>query len=55
MSPDSGAYIVQPVSAAPPSRKPLIVNRPPVGTSQKPRALMRGKAMSAAPIWSGTT
>ena len=27
---------------------------PPAGMSQKPSALMRGKAMSAAPIWSGT-
>ena len=50
----SGGYAVQPASAAPPSRKPEITTSPENGIIQKLSALMRGKAMSAAPIWSGT-
>ena len=50
----SGGYAVQPASAAPPSRKPEITTRPENGIIQKLSALMRGKAISAAPICSGT-
>ncbi len=54
--PDSGGYSVQPAAAAPPvARKPEAISRPPSGSSQKDSALIRGNAMSGAPIWSGTT
>ncbi len=53
--PDSGGYSVQPDAAAPPeARKPDAMSAPPSGSSQNDRALMRGNAMSGAPIWSGT-
>ena len=51
---DSGAYIVQP-TGAPPKAKALTIMMPPATRSQNDSALMRGKAISAAPIWSGTT
>ena len=50
----SGVYEVQPSAAAPPNRYPLKMRMPPSGRSQKLSALMRGKAMSGAPSWSGT-
>ncbi len=54
--PESGGYSVQPDAAAPPeTRKPDAISAPPSGSSQNERALMRGKAMSGAPTWSGTT
>jgi len=54
VGPDSGAYPVQPAAAAPPVvRKPDITIRPPNRNSQNDRALSRGNAMSAAPIWRG--
>ena len=53
--PDSGGYSVQPEAAAPPeTKKPDAISAPPSGSSQNERALMRGNAMSGAPIWSGT-
>ena len=52
---DSGAYAVQPVSAAPPSAKKLSMSTPPPKTkNQYESAFRRGNAMSAAPIISGT-
>ena len=42
-----------PPAAAPPSGKPSIAIRAESGSSQNDRALMRGKAMSGAPIISG--
>ena len=51
----TGGYAVQPASAAPPNRNPEDATSPEKGTIQKLRALMRGKAMSGAPIMSGTT
>ncbi len=51
---DSGAYIVQPVGE-PPNRNELSMSRPPARNTHSERALTRGKAMSAAPTWSGTT
>ncbi len=54
-APDSGGYSVQPDAAAPPeARKPEAISAPPSGSSQNDSALIRGKAMSGAPIWSGT-
>ena len=50
---DSGAYIVQP-TGAPPKANEERSRTAPGGIIQKPSALMRGKAMSAAPICSGT-
>ena len=51
----SGLYAVHPLSAAPPSTmKPANMRMPAGGSIQKESALIRGKAMSAAPIWSGT-
>ena len=53
--PDSGGYSVQPEAAAPPeARKPDAISSPPSGSSQNDSALIRGNAMSGAPIWSGT-
>ena len=53
--PESGGYSVQPEAAAPPeTRKPEAISSPPSGSSQNDRALIRGNAMSGAPIWSGT-
>ena len=55
-SPDSGGYSVQPDAAAPPeTKKPEAMSAPPSGSSHRDRALIRGNAMSGAPIWSGTT
>ncbi len=55
-APDSGGYSVQPEAAAPPeTRKPEAISRPPRGSSQNESALIRGNAMSGAPIMSGTT
>ena len=51
---ESGVYEVQPPAAAPPSPKLLKSSSAETGMIQKESALMRGKAMSAAPIWSGT-
>jgi len=51
---ESGAYIVHP-TGAPPKANDERIRTAPGGMSQKPSALMRGKAMSAAPICSGTT
>ena len=59
-STDSGAYIVQEVSAGAISigsgiaKKPLQMSSAPGGRSQKAMALMRGNAMSSAPMSSGT-
>ena len=51
----SGGYSVQPDAAAPSViRKPEAISRPPSGSSQNDSALIRGNAMSGAPIWSGT-
>ena len=50
---ESGAYIVQPVGA-PPNRNDSSMSAPPARSIQNDSALMRGKAMSAAPTWSGT-
>ena len=38
-----------------PVKKPRKIRKPPSGNIQKDSALMRGKAMSGAPTWSGTT
>jgi hypothetical protein len=54
---DSGVYIVQPVWAGMTSgtgRKPAQMSRAPGGRSQNAMALIRGNAMSSAPISSGT-
>ena len=54
MESDSGEYMVQPKSAAPPGvRKPDSIRMPPMVVSQKPKAFRRGKATSGAPICSG--
>ena len=52
----SGGYSVQPAWALPPDwvRSPLYMVSPPSGISQKESALIRGNAMSRAPIISGT-
>jgi hypothetical protein len=51
----SGGYSVQPAAAAPSLiRKPEAISSPPSGSSQNDSALIRGNAMSGAPIWSGT-
>ena len=55
-APERGGYSVQPEAAAPPeTRNPEAISRPPRGSSQNDSALMRGNAMSGAPIMSGTT
>ena len=46
----SGGYAVHPASAAPPRKKPDAAINPENGIIQKLSALMRGKAISAAPI-----
>ena len=52
---DSGAYAVQATAAGPPATKKLENTiRLPNRYSQYDMALARGKATSAAPIWSGT-
>ena len=48
-----GAYMNQPPSAAPPRIHDELMNRAPNRKHQKPKALMRGKATSRAPICSG--
>ena len=54
-STESGGYAVQPASAAPPPHRKLeYITRPPNSSSQNEAAFRRGKAMSRAPIWSGT-
>ncbi len=51
---ESGAYAVQPNDAAPPGlKKPAKATIPPNRYSQYDNIFMRGKATSAAPIWSG--
>src|SRR5687768_10676529 len=53
---ESGEYAVQPELAAPPSAKKLdSMTKPPSRKSQYESAFRRGKAMSCAPIMSGTT
>ena len=49
-----GAYMNQPPSGAPPRNHDVLRKMPPNRKHQKPKALMRGKATSRAPIWSGT-
>ena len=49
-----GAYMNQPPSAAPPRIHEVLRNSPPKRNAQKPKALMRGKATSRAPICRGT-
>ena len=52
---DRGGYRVQPAATAPPGTKKVDSNRlPAAGSSQKLQLLSRGKAMSGAPIMSGT-
>jgi len=52
---DRGAYAVQATAAGPPATKKLDTTiRTPNRYSQYDMALARGKATSAAPIWSGT-
>ena len=51
----SGLYSVQPAAAAPPPvAKPDSITIAARGSSQNEKALIRGKAMSGAPIISGT-
>ena len=49
-----GAYMNQPPSAAPPRIHDVLTNRPPNRKHQNPKALIRGKATSRAPICKGT-
>ena len=49
-----GEYMNQPPSAAPPRNHDMLTNRPPTRNVQKPKALMRGKATSRAPICNGS-
>ena len=52
---ESGGYAVQPASAAPPPQtKPRYMTSPPRMRSHSDAAFSRGKAMSRAPIMSGT-
>ena len=56
MESESGEYMVQPKSAAPPGvKKPDSIKMPPTAVSQKPNAFSRGKATSGAPICNGMT
>ena len=48
-----GAYMNQPPSGAPPRNHDELRKMPPNRKAQKPKALMRGKATSRAPICSG--
>ena len=51
---ESGAYIVQPARAAPSGTNRLAnITRPPAKALQNDHMLMRGNAMSCAPIFSG--
>src|SRR4051795_8773809 len=53
---DSGAYAVQPVANEPPgARNDSSIITPAIGSSQNDSAFRRGKAMSGAPIISGST
>ena len=52
---ESGAYSVQPAATAPPGTMNEPINKvAATGSSQKLKLFMRAKAMSAAPICSGT-
>src|SRR5215204_384104 len=52
----SGAYAVQPVANEPPGAKnDAVIMMPAIGSIQNDRAFRRGKAMSGAPIISGST
>ena len=53
-TPEFGAYMNQPPSAAPPRSHDVLTKRAPNRKLQKPKALMRGKATSRAPICSGS-
>src|SRR5436853_381881 len=56
VSVDSGAYAVQPVANEPPGAKnDASIMMPAIGSSQYESAFRRGKAMSGAPIISGST
>ena len=48
-----GAYMNQPPSAAPPRNQARLTKMAPNRKVQKPKALIRGKATSRAPICSG--
>src|SRR5665213_284372 len=53
--PESGTYANQPLAAAPPFvAAPLMTVNAPSKKIQYVNAFSRGKAMSGAPIWSGT-
>jgi hypothetical protein len=43
----------QPPSAAPPRIHDRLMKIPPKMSAHRPRAFIRGKATSRAPIWSG--
>ena len=49
-----GWYMNQPPSAAPPRIHEVLRKMPPTRKHQKPKALIRGKATSRAPICNGT-
>src|SRR5215210_8295077 len=53
---ESGAYAVQPVANEPPGAKnDAVIIVPAIGSIQNDSAFRRGKAMSGAPIISGST
>src|SRR5215204_5722436 len=53
---ESGAYAVQPVAKEPPGAKnDAVIIVPAMGSIQNDSAFRRGKAMSGAPIMSGST
>src|SRR3954451_16801848 len=53
---ESGVYAVQPVEKEPPgARKDAVIIVPAIGSIQYDSAFRRGKAMSGAPIISGST
>src|SRR4051795_5489394 len=52
----NGVYAVQPVANDPPgARKEAVIMMPAIGSIQNDSAFSRGKAMSGAPIISGST
>ena len=53
---DNGGYIVQPACAGPPGIKKLaVIITAPIKKHHRLAMLTRGKHMSTAPIWRGTT
>ena len=53
IGPEFGAYMNQPPSAAPPKNHDKLMKIPPPKMHQKPKAFIRGKATSRAPICRG--